>query len=56
MQRLHEVLGDGSQSNTVKLDEREVDRSEIERRQEDQSVRIVEKRPGEFATLQKLHG
>jgi hypothetical protein len=57
---LREVTGEtnntGCESCKVKLDEKVVDKSEVEKKQEDLSTRIVEKSPGEFKTLQKLHG
>lgn len=60
MQHLREVDGDTQESTNensqVRLDEKTVDRSEIDKRREDQSVRIVEKSPGEFRTLTKLNG
>jgi hypothetical protein len=60
MRRLKEVDGDNKHceesSGQIKLDEKVVDRSEIERKQEDQSIRVVETTPGNYKTLQKLHG
>jgi hypothetical protein len=59
MQKLHEVLGDNMKdcdTCQVKLDEKLVDRNEVERKQEDQSVRIIETKPGEFKTLHRLQG
>jgi len=58
MQKLREVIGDNANDNKdqVKLDEKLVDRSEVEKKQEDQSVRVVETTPGNFKTLTRLRG
>jgi hypothetical protein len=59
MQLLHEVLGDNAEKCDqcqVKLDEKLVDKTEIEKKQEDQSVRVIETKPGEYKTLQRLRG
>jgi ferredoxin len=55
---LREVDGNNKSCDTckVKLDENLVDRSEIEKKQEDRSVRIIETNPNEFKTLHKLRG
>ena len=42
----------------VELDGKEVTREELEEKQKDQSIRIVEDgdNPGKFKTLQKIYG
>jgi len=60
MKKLREIEGDNKEntenSTQVKLDEKIVSRDEVEKAKENQAVRIVEKSPGEFKTLQKLKG
>lgn len=62
MQHLREVEGDNCKNcgnctcGKIKLDEQEISKEELENKKQDQSIRIVEKSPGNFRTLQKLHG
>jgi ferredoxin len=54
---LREVDGNNNKSCDtckVKLDENLVDKSEVEKKQEDRSVRIIETNPNEFKTLKHL--
>lgn len=59
MEHLREIDGEDKKdcdSCKIKLDEKLIDQEELKRRQEDQSVRIVEKSPGEFKTLNRIRG
>lgn len=60
MKQLREIDGNEKDtqqdSNLVKLDEQTVTREQVEKARENQGVRIIEKNPGEFKTLQKLQG
>jgi hypothetical protein len=58
---LKEIVGDGlketdSSKETVKLDEANVTKEELDKKREEKSTRIIETKDGEFKTLKHLKG